>query len=277
MPLSAHPRRRLAELPSQRGTGRRPVRSARDHVRRWLFCSPRNAGRRDSRQRFRRQCKSRTLPLPDVPAGSDSPRMLCHWTLPSRPLGGDDSRFTEPHVYRYGSGRSTRLNSRTAQPHKVLHPPLGIRRKRETVTAGLHHRHGSGPATRAARIHGLNASAATSCFRKQNPDTRNYRSRRIMCRPPQHIRSPNRCQSAAASSCPRTRPGSPAPAGDLRDIALSTQFTVHIAATAAAATALSCSPVPPLTPTAPTTWPLCRSGTPPAKIMMRPPLEACIP
>jgi hypothetical protein len=63
----------------------------------------------------------------------------------------------------------------------------------------------------------------------------------------------------------------------IRDVALSTQFTAHIAATAASATALSCSPVPPLTPTAPTTSPLCRSGTPPVKIMMRPPLEACIP
>lgn len=158
----------------------------------------------------------------------------------------------------------------------VLHPP-GHTTKRESVTAGPYYRHGCRPTTRSARIHGLNASAATSCFREQD-------SRYTKLSQPTHHVSTAAAHSFAeplllrrSFELPENTPGSSAPAGDLRDIALSTQLTVHIAATAAAATALSCSPVPPLTPTAPTTWPLCRSGTPPAKIMMRPPLEACIP
>ena len=42
------------------------------------------------------------------------------------------------------------------------------------------------------------------------------------------------------------------------------------AATAASATAWSCAPIPPLTPTAPTTLPSCFNGIPPAKIITRP-------
>ena len=42
----------------------------------------------------------------------------------------------------------------------------------------------------------------------------------------------------------------------------------------ASATAWSCLPMPPLTPTAPTTAPLRFSGTPPAKIITRPSLDA---
>jgi hypothetical protein len=45
------------------------------------------------------------------------------------------------------------------------------------------------------------------------------------------------------------------------------------AAAAAVATATSCTPDPPLTPTAPTTSSPCRNGSPPAKIITRPRLE----
>lgn len=51
----------------------------------------------------------------------------------------------------------------------------------------------------------------------------------------------------------------------------------YSAAAAASATAWSCVPWPPLTPTAPTTWPSRVSGIPPAKIMTLPSLEALIP
>ena len=50
-----------------------------------------------------------------------------------------------------------------------------------------------------------------------------------------------------------------------------------MAAAAASATAWSCSPVPPLTPTAPTTAPPRRSGTPPAKTITRPPFDTWMP
>jgi hypothetical protein len=49
------------------------------------------------------------------------------------------------------------------------------------------------------------------------------------------------------------------------------------AATAASATAWSCSPLPPLTPTAPTIWPFIVSGAPPAKIITRPWFEMWMP
>jgi hypothetical protein len=51
----------------------------------------------------------------------------------------------------------------------------------------------------------------------------------------------------------------------------------HSAAAAASATAWSCSPSPPLTPTAPTIRPSRCSGIPPAKIMMRLSFEAAMP
>ena len=49
------------------------------------------------------------------------------------------------------------------------------------------------------------------------------------------------------------------------------------AAAPASATAWSCSPDPPLTPTAPTTLPPFFSGMPPAKIITLPPFDAWIP
>ena len=49
------------------------------------------------------------------------------------------------------------------------------------------------------------------------------------------------------------------------------------AAAAASATVVSCSPSPPLTPTAPTTWPSRSSGMPPAKIITRPLLDSWMP
>jgi hypothetical protein len=51
----------------------------------------------------------------------------------------------------------------------------------------------------------------------------------------------------------------------------------HSVAAAASATAWSCSPSPPLTPTAPTIRPSRCSGIPPAKIMMRLSFEAAMP
>ena len=49
------------------------------------------------------------------------------------------------------------------------------------------------------------------------------------------------------------------------------------AAAPASATVVSCSPSPPLTPTAPTTWPSRLSGMPPAKTITRPSLDAWMP
>jgi len=49
------------------------------------------------------------------------------------------------------------------------------------------------------------------------------------------------------------------------------------AAAPASATAWSCSPEPPLTPIAPTTFPSRLSGIPPAKIMILPSFDAWIP
>src|ERR1700682_3605696 len=49
------------------------------------------------------------------------------------------------------------------------------------------------------------------------------------------------------------------------------------AATAASATAWSCSPLPPLTPTAPAIWPFTLIGRPPAKIITRPWFDAWMP
>ena len=54
-------------------------------------------------------------------------------------------------------------------------------------------------------------------------------------------------------------------------------FCVQSAAAAASATVVSWSPSPPLTPTAPTTWPSRSSGMPPAKMITRPLLVSWMP